>query len=70
MAFNVTIPFFGVVGPATTASSDGARLALRDGMTVTVTSGTPIQTGTATFSSAGPRSPDGASQARRHRARA
>jgi len=56
--FNVTIPFFGVRGPAATASSDGAALVLRDGVTITLTEGTPIPTGMASFSSTGPRTPD------------
>jgi minor extracellular serine protease Vpr len=56
--YNVTIPLFGVKGPANVAGSDGANLALADGGTVTLTEGTPIVTGMATFSSAGPRTPD------------
>jgi len=56
--FTVTIPFFGVKGPATSATSDGSALALRDGQSITLTEGAPIQTGMATFSSTGPRAPD------------
>jgi subtilisin family serine protease len=56
--FTVTIPFFGVKGPANVASSDGSALVLRDGQTISLTEGTPIATGMATFSSSGPRTPD------------
>ncbi len=56
--FTVTIPFFGVKGPANVASSDGAALALRDGQTISLSEGTPIATGMASFSSSGPRTPD------------
>jgi subtilisin family serine protease len=59
-AFNVTIPFFGVAGLVTTAGSDGAALALRDGASITVSVGTPIKTGTSGFSSGGPRIGDSA----------
>jgi minor extracellular serine protease Vpr len=55
--FTVTIPFFGVAGPAT-GTTDGTALALRDGQAITLTEGTPIETGMATFSSTGPRAPD------------
>jgi len=43
---------------ANTTGSDGNNLALADGATVTLTEGTPIVTGMASFSSAGPRTPD------------
>jgi minor extracellular serine protease Vpr len=56
--FTVTIPFFGVKGPVTTATSDGAALVLRDGQAIRLTEGTPIATGMASFSSSGPRTPD------------
>ena len=56
--FTVTIPFFGVKGPANVVSSDGAALALRDGQTISLTEATPIATGMAGFSSSGPRTPD------------
>ena len=56
--YTVTIPFFGVKGLANTTGSDGNNLALADGATVTLTEGTPIVTGMASFSSAGPRTPD------------
>ncbi|MEO7734600.1 MAG: S8 family serine peptidase [Kofleriaceae bacterium] len=58
--FVVTIPFLGVAGPAANAASDGGKLALRDGTTTTVTNGTPIRTGTSSFSSGGPRIGDSA----------
>lgn len=56
----VTIPFLGVRGPITTPGTDGARLQLRDGLAITLTDGTPIKTGTASFSSGGPRTGDSA----------
>jgi minor extracellular serine protease Vpr len=60
--FNVTIPFLGVKGPATTASSDGARLRLAaDGTATTVAAASitnPFFTGFASFSSGGPRTGD------------
>ena len=56
--FVVTIPFLGVRGPAGVSSSDGAALVARDGQSVGIAEGAPIQTGTAGFSSAGPRSID------------
>ncbi len=56
--YTVTIPYFGVKGLANTTGSDGSKLALADGATVTLTEGTPIVTGMASFSSAGPRTPD------------
>jgi minor extracellular serine protease Vpr len=55
--FNVTIPFLGVKGPATTASSDGAKLRAASG-SITVVAGpvtNPNFTGFASFSSGGPR---------------
>jgi len=58
LLFNVTIPFFGVKGLAATPGSDGFALVQRDGMAITLTEGTAIQTGMASFSSTGPRSPD------------
>ena len=56
--YTVTIPFFGVGGPATSASSDGVALAQRDGLTIALTEGTPIIPPIASFSSTGPRTPD------------
>jgi len=56
--YTVTIPFFGVKGLANTANSDGNNLALANGATVSLAEGTPIVTGMASFSSAGPRTPD------------
>jgi subtilisin family serine protease len=60
--FNVTIPFLGVKGPATTASSDGARLRLAaNGTATTVAAASitnPFFTGFASFSSGGPRTGD------------
>ena len=56
--YTVTIPFFGVKGLATTSTSDGFALVQRDGMAITLTEGTPIVPGIASFTSTGPRSPD------------
>jgi minor extracellular serine protease Vpr len=60
--FNVTIPFLGVKGPASTASSDGAKLRLAaDGTATTVAAAAlanPGFTGFASFTSAGPRTGD------------
>ena len=56
--FDVTIPFFGVVGTTAVATSDGSRLVLRDGLPITITQGPSKMTGTATFSSGGPRNGD------------
>src|SRR5262249_30325072 len=56
--FVVTIPFFGVRGTVTTANSDGFFLAQRNGAAITATEGTPVKTGTAGFSSGGPRDGD------------
>lgn len=58
LQFRVTIPFFGVKGLAATPGSDGFALVQRDGMVINLTEGTAIQTGMASFSSTGPRSPD------------
>lgn len=58
--FVVTIPFFGVRGLVTTAGSDGFFLAQRDGASSGVAEGTPVKTGTAAFSSGGPRIGDSA----------
>jgi len=61
-AFNVTIPFLGVKGPASNASSDGAKLRLAaDGTATTVAAAelaNPNFTGFASFTSAGPRGGD------------
>src|SRR5262249_5204910 len=56
--YNVTIPFFGVRGLGTTASSAGAALAGRNGVSITLTEGTPLLPGVASFTSSGPRTPD------------
>jgi minor extracellular serine protease Vpr len=60
--FNVTIPFLGVKGPATTASSDGAKLrAAANGTATTVAAASitnPGFTGFASFTSGGPRTGD------------
>jgi len=56
--FVVSIPFFGVRGLAATATSDGFALVQRDGQSIGITAGAPIQTGLASFTSTGPRSPD------------
>ncbi|HEY0195082.1 MAG TPA: S8 family serine peptidase, partial [Kofleriaceae bacterium] len=58
--YTVTIPFIGVPGPVTSPSSPGSRLIARDGQTIQVNNGTPIRTGTASFSSDGPRLGDAA----------
>ena len=60
-AYTVTIPFFGVRGLASTATSDGGRLAAASGATGTVSNTqlpNPNFLGIASFSSAGPRSGD------------
>ncbi|HYR36166.1 MAG TPA: S8 family serine peptidase, partial [Burkholderiales bacterium] len=61
-AANVTIPFLGVKGPATTASSDGAKLRLvADGTATTVAAASlanPNYKGFASFTSGGPRNGD------------
>jgi minor extracellular serine protease Vpr len=57
-AFVVSIPFFGVRGLAASPTSDGFALVQRDGQTITIAAGTPIQTGLASFTSTGPRTPD------------
>jgi minor extracellular serine protease Vpr len=54
----VTIPFLGVRGLATSASSDGFALVQRDGVSISLSAGLPIQTGLADFTSGGPRLPD------------
>ncbi|HSU63266.1 MAG TPA: S8 family serine peptidase, partial [Burkholderiales bacterium] len=60
--FNVTIPFLGVRGLFTTASSDGGKLfAVADGAATTVAAASianPNFTGFASFSSGGPRTGD------------
>src|SRR5712691_5752145 len=60
--FNVTIPFLGVKGPSTTASSDGAKLrAAANGTATTVAAASltnPGFTGFASFTSGGPRNGD------------
>jgi minor extracellular serine protease Vpr len=58
--FVVTIPFIGVRGTAATAGSDGSRLALRNATSAGIAVGTPIKTGTSSFSSGGPRTGDSA----------
>jgi subtilisin family serine protease len=58
--FVVTIPFFGVRGLVTTPGSDGFFLAQRDGASIGIAEGTPVKTGTAGFSSGGPRIGDSA----------
>jgi minor extracellular serine protease Vpr len=60
-AFTVTIPFLGLRGPATDATSDGAKLRAANGQTATLTPGpiaNPNFTGYADFSSGGPRTGD------------
>jgi len=61
-SFNVTIPFLGVRGPASTVSSDGAKLrAAADGTATTVAAASitnPNFTGFASFTSGGPRGGD------------
>ena len=57
----MTIPFFGVRGLASSATTDGGRLRLADGKNVVVTAAlltNPNYLGFASFSSAGPRSGD------------
>src|SRR5207302_10791041 len=60
--FNVTIPFLGVRGPASDASSNGAKLRLTaDGSAITVAAAAitnPNFTGFASFTSGGPRTGD------------
>jgi len=62
--FDVTIPFLGVKGPASIASSDGATLRLAaDGTATTVAAASitnPNFTGFASFTSGGPRTGDSA----------
>ena len=50
--YDVTIPFIGVT------PEDGARLALRDGLSITMTAGAPQLSDLAGFSSGGPRNGD------------
>src|SRR3989454_634390 len=68
-AFNVTIPFLGVKGPASNASSDGAKLRLAaDGTATTVAAAAlanPNFTGFASFTSGGPRGADNSLKLRR-----
>ena len=56
--YTVTIPFFGVKGTTASATSDGSRLVLRDGLAISITTGAPLPTGLASFSSGGPRNGD------------
>lgn len=59
--YTVTIPFFGVRGLASSSTTDGGRLRLADGGTVTIASAlldNPNFLGFASFSSGGPRSGD------------
>ena len=56
--FVVTIPFLGVRGTLSNAASDGRALVARDGVSIGIAAGAPLQTGTASFSSGGPRSFD------------
>ena len=56
--FTVTIPFFGVKGTTGIPTSDGSRLVLRDGLAISITTGAPLPTGLASFSSGGPRNGD------------
>src|SRR5262249_39771326 len=51
--FDVTIPFFGVVGTTAMPTSDGSRLVLRDGISISITVGAPQLSGLAAFSSGG-----------------
>src|SRR4029079_17951550 len=53
--FAVSIPFLGVRGTVANPNSDGSALVARDGLSVGIVDGTPIATGTASFSSSGPR---------------
>jgi subtilisin family serine protease len=52
--FTVSIPFLGVRGVLSNSNSDGSQLVARDGLSIGIASGVPIQTGTASFSSSGP----------------
>jgi len=56
--YDVTIPFFGVKGTTASATSDGSRLVLRDGVAIAITTGTTQPSGLASFSSGGPRNGD------------
>jgi len=57
-SFVVSIPFYGVRGLAASPTSDGFALVQRDGLSIALTTGIPIQTGLAPFTSSGPRTPD------------
>ncbi len=57
-SFVVTIPFYGVRGTVGNPNSDGSALVRRDGLSISLTEGTPIPTGLAPFTSGGPRTPD------------
>ncbi len=54
----VSIPFLGVRGTTGVPSSDGSLLVLRDGVSISFATGTPIPAGIASFSSSGPRNLD------------
>ena len=56
--FTVSIPFYGVRGLVANPASDGFALVQRDGSSVALSQGIPIQTGLASFTSGGPRTPD------------
>ena len=58
--YDVTIPFFGVKGTVGNAASDGAKLVLRDGMPISITTAPSVPSGLASFSSSGPRNGDSA----------
>src|SRR2546423_11626537 len=61
--FTVTIPFLGVSGPFTSATSDGARLRAADGQAITITPtliDNPTFRAFADFTSGGPRTGDSA----------
>ena len=57
---DVTIPFLGVRGPVGDPGSDGFALTLRDGAAIAIRGGAPLPSGTAVFSSGGPRTGDSA----------
>src|SRR5262245_12476736 len=57
-SFTVTIPFLGVRGVLSNPNSDGSALVARDGQSVGIAAGAPIPTGTASFTSGGPRQVD------------
>jgi minor extracellular serine protease Vpr len=56
--YDVTIPFFGARGTTASSTSDGTRLVQRDGLAISITTGTPQTSGIASFSSGGPRNGD------------